>query len=431
MGEPGKCWGHGERESRKNQINKLLNSPLETLDDLRRVLIKKGPVSEETSLKELEEKYERKPEWKVIEEGGVLCIPVEEFRMIDLPRPDRADNIDFGRRQEGAGKKIEDYPPVQTVHNLDQQIVLKYNEEKEKAKASGKSESESERSALAMATKLPEFTAVQKWKDVDVEIKLKGALEKMMKARKIPALIIRSLKMDKISALKDLGINLDIPEGGGEIDLVMAYFSGDILDVVIFEVKRADTFPWKANEVPPNKQAVNKAEIQLTKDVKFLKSLMAGVPSSKIRIHTVACFPDTSKAKLQTIICSSCLERDVICLEDIEDLSLLQKKTQVPDKPEPATTSGKKKLLTFTARILNHLNLLHVGYRTEDKEKRASEKQTFNVEFADKKIEQNEFVVASPQQQQVIASFTASSTKRHLVLEGPAGTGQQPHPICH
>ena len=37
-------------------------------------------------------------------------------------------------------------------------------------------------------------------------------------------------------------------------------------------------------------------------------------------------------------------------------------------------------------------------------------------------MKQKEFVVASPQQQQ--ASFTASSTKRHLVLEGPAGTGK-------
>ena len=32
--------------------------------------------------------------------------------------------------------------------------------------------------------------------------------------------------------------------------------------------------------------------------------------------------------------------------------------------------------------------------------------------------------MASHQQQQVISSFTASSTKRHLVLEGPAGTGK-------
>ena len=39
-------------------------------------------------------------------------------------------------------------------------------------------------------------------------------------------------------------------------------------------------------------------------------------------------------------------------------------------------------------------------------------------------MKQKEFVVASPQQQEVIASFTTSPTKRHLVLEGPAGTGK-------
>merc|ERR1712051_420704 len=237
-----------------------------------------------------------------------------------------------------------------------------------------------------MAKRLPEFIAVQQWQDVDVEIKLKRALEKMMKAKKIPALVIRSLEMNKISALTYLGIDLEKPEKGGEIDLVMAYVSGDGVDVVVFEVKRADTFPWKADEALPNRQAVNKAEIQLTKDVKFLKSVLAGVPSSEIRFHTVACFPDTSMSKLQTIICPSCLERDVICLEDIEDLSLLQKKTQVPDKPDLATTSGKKKLLTFTARWLSHQSLLHVGYRTEDKEKRAEEKQIFNEEFVDEKF---------------------------------------------
>ena len=53
MGEPTKCWGHGERGDRQNTINK--KSLLYSMDDLRRVLIKKGPVSVETSLKEVEE----------------------------------------------------------------------------------------------------------------------------------------------------------------------------------------------------------------------------------------------------------------------------------------------------------------------------------------------------------------------------------------
>jgi len=232
MGEPTRCLGHRERESRKNVINKLLTSPLDSLDDLRKVLVKKGPVSEETSLKELEENYASKPEWKVIEDGGVLSIPVEEFRMINLPRPDHAGKIDYGRKKGGAGKTIEDYPPAQTVGNLNKQIEFKYDNEKEKAKAAGESDFESEREAQAMATRLPVFNAVQRWLDVDVEIKLKEALEKMMKAQKIPALIIRSVEMDKISALTDLGIDLDVPTGGGEIDLVMAFVSGDVLNVV-------------------------------------------------------------------------------------------------------------------------------------------------------------------------------------------------------
>ena len=177
--------GHEEREARRNKIFKLMGSQLKNPDENLRVLIKKGPLSVETSLKELEEKYARKPEWKVIEEGGVLSIPVEEFRMIDLPKPDHAGNINFGKRKEGKGKTIEDYPPARTVVNLNQQIVLKYNQEKEEAKAAGKSEFEAEKAAQFMATKLPEFNAVQKWLDVNVEIKLKKALEKMMKALKI------------------------------------------------------------------------------------------------------------------------------------------------------------------------------------------------------------------------------------------------------
>ena len=51
---------------------KLASKQKETPDENCRVLIKKGPVSVETSLKELEENYASKLEWKVIEDGGVL-----------------------------------------------------------------------------------------------------------------------------------------------------------------------------------------------------------------------------------------------------------------------------------------------------------------------------------------------------------------------
>ena len=81
------------------------------------------------------------------------------------------------------------------------------------------------------------------------------------------------------------------------------------------------------------------------------------------------------------------------------DLALLQKKTQVPDKPDPTTTIGKKMLLTLSARCLSHQSFLHISYReVEDKEKLVTERHRYNLESVDGKMKQKEFVVASPQQ---------------------------------
>ena len=86
---------------------------------------------------------------------------------------------------------------------------------------------------------------------------------------------------------------------------------------------------------------MNKAENQLTKDVDILMALLADTTPDQIVFHTLACYPDSSINELQNIFCDVCLELGVICQEDLNDLSLLQKKTQVPDKPDPATTNGK------------------------------------------------------------------------------------------
>ena len=97
-----------------------------------------------------------------------------------------------------------------------------------------------------------------------------------------------------------------------------------------------------------------------------------------------------------------------------------------------------KSLLSLSARCLSHQSLLHVGYReVHDKAMLVTGRHKYNLESVDSKMMQKEYVVASPQQQQVIASFTASATARHLLLEGSAGTGktlvalqagdQQPH----
>lgn len=133
------------------------------------------------------------------------------------------------------------------------------------------------------------------WQDIHAEIKLKKALEKMMVGLKIPTLLIRSVNLKQISALNDLGLKL---AEDGEIDQMMAYLSGYFLHVNVFEVKRSDTFPRDTKSRPPNKQAVNKAENQLTKDLDVLIALLAGIPLNQIVFHTLACYPDCSISEL-------------------------------------------------------------------------------------------------------------------------------------
>ena len=156
MTEYNVCLGNGEQVARRIKINKLLASPQQSPNENLRVLIKKGPVSVETSLKELEDNCASKPEWKVIEEGGVLSIPVEEFRMIDPQKPEN-----FGEAKGKKGTKIEDYTVGQTIENLNSLVLIKYNEEKEKVKAAGKCESECDRLAAAASFKLPLISALK------------------------------------------------------------------------------------------------------------------------------------------------------------------------------------------------------------------------------------------------------------------------------
>jgi hypothetical protein len=404
------------RTSRRNKITKLLTESVKSPDEEKKVYIKKGPVSVETSLTELEAFYMSRPEWKVIENGGVLSVPVEEFRLENPPQPDHSGRVSFGKKK-GGGNKIDHYTVGQTVNNLNECILRIYNDVKEKTRAAGKSATAAESEAKVQALKLPQFQALKTWQDTNAEINLKRAMEKMARQLKIPALIIRSINLKAVSALKDLGLNIS---GDAEIDLIMAYISGDFLQIVLAEIKRSDRYPWQHKCGPPNKQAVNKAENQLTKDLDIMMTILTGIPPSRIIFRTLACYPETPLEELQAIFCADCLET-MVCKEDVEDLCLLQRKTKVPDQPTPPSTIGKQHLLTLSARCLSHQSWLHVGYRdVQDKEKLATAKHKYNLESVDGKI--REFVVASPQQQEVLNRFSSSLIERHLVLEGPAGT---------
>ena len=422
MAQSTRCLGHKEREDRRIKIIGLVERPAEPLDENYKVFVKKGPMSVETSLKEVEEAYESTPEWKMVKEGGVLSVPVEEFRMENPPKPDRSGQVVFNEKRGGGGNQIERYLVVQTVSNLNEEVRVKHEEEKQKAKHSGKPEFEAEKEASAAATKLPQYQAVRAWQDRRAEITLKKALEEMMVSLGIPTVLIRSINLKKMSALKDLGLRLPAE---AEIDVVMAYSSGDLLYVIVCEVKRKSTSPWDNRPAPPTKQSVNKAEDQLTKDVDILMELLRGISPDQIVVRSLACYPDSSTAELQKILCPDCLEQGVVGQEDLNDMSLLQKKTEVPEKPDPATTIGERHLLKFAARCLSDQSLLHVGYRSiEDKDNLASERHKFNLEAVDRRLMAGEYIVASPQQKEAIASFNSSRPQRHLVLTGAAGTGK-------
>ena len=143
---------------------------------------------------------------------------------------------------------------------------------------------------------------------------------------------------------------------------------------------------------------MNKAELQLTKDVDTMMDFLADTPPNQIVIRTLACFPEVPSSDLQTIFCSSCLETVIVCQEDLSDLSLLQEKVQVLNKPNPATSDGMKSLLSLSARCLSHQSLLHVGYREvqDIKAKLVTERHRYILESVDSKMMQKEFVVASP-----------------------------------
>merc|ERR1712038_34695 len=423
------CRGHPNRMARKNKIIELASRPTEILDENCKILIRKaGSESKEWSLQELEASYEGTPEWRKIKEGGVLSVPVEEPRLRRRPEPGRSGRVTFPEHKDGRGNKIDNYTPAETVEKLWEPVRDRHDEEKRKSIASGFTEEEAEVNATREAEKVPQYKALSEWLDTEGEIELKRSLARMMERLGAPTLIIRSFDLKKMNKrLSELGITLpaDTLKKHAEIDVLMGFVSGDNLYLVVCEVKRRRTYPWSGKVEPPKNAKISEAEKQLSMDLDILHVLLSGIPPSQIKFNMLAVFAGSLKAQLQSIFCDDCLQQGVICQEDLNDLSLLKKKTKVPDKLDPATANGKRHLLRFAARCLSHQSLLHIGYRTiEDQDHLVTERHKHNIETIEGKLKRSEYIVASDQQQKAIARFTAYSSQRHLVLTGPAGTGK-------
>ena len=93
-----------------------------------------------------------------------------------------------------------DWGATYRIENLNAVVLSKYSEEKEKFKSAGKTEAECEILAAVASYKLPLFSALKAWQDVEDEIELKKAIKEMMSDVKIPTLIISSVSLKAISA---------------------------------------------------------------------------------------------------------------------------------------------------------------------------------------------------------------------------------------
>ena len=63
-----------------------------------------------------------------------------------------------------------------------------------------------------------------------------------------------------------------------------------LLRIILCEVKRPDIGPWDFTDKEPDQQNINKALLQLEKDIKLILALLTDIPSSKIIIETFSCF---------------------------------------------------------------------------------------------------------------------------------------------
>ena len=71
--------------------------------------------------------------------------------MINPPKPDRSGNLELVEKKgKGAGNQIESYPIAQTISNLNESILNKYNSERDRAKAAGKSSATAENAAQVL-----------------------------------------------------------------------------------------------------------------------------------------------------------------------------------------------------------------------------------------------------------------------------------------
>ena len=108
--------GHDERAQRKNK--KFTN--VGSVDLTKSIILKESPSSTPfINLKDIETKFEETDEWKDVKEGGVLPIPVLEYRLQKPPRPNPDGKVEFEKKKKKQKTKtIDSYSIAETTTRM-------------------------------------------------------------------------------------------------------------------------------------------------------------------------------------------------------------------------------------------------------------------------------------------------------------------------
>ena len=173
--------------------------------------------------------------------GLVLYLPVKEFRLVNLPKPDRQGAVKF---KEGPARDITKYSILMDLEDIKKQDIRVYNE----------------------------------YMDKEAEVCTKNMIIEALESLGQPALVIRSVKLSSrgIKDLQKLGLLTNIKVKQWEADLMVAV-AGEKLRICLLEVKRKDELKGDqarramSIDQKSTKTAINKAFKQLENDCEMLQ----------------------------------------------------------------------------------------------------------------------------------------------------------------
>ena len=230
------CNFHSQNQRLRKLALKLMRRKPEVPDTSLNLTIRSGPgTTRSLTLLTLKTEYAIREEVQRMILGFVLYLPVKEFRLVNLPKPDRQGNVKF---KEGPTRDITKYSILMDLADIKKQDIRAYNE----------------------------------YMDKESEVFTKDRVINVLESLGLPALVIRSVQLSSrgIRDLQKLGLLTNTMVKEWEVDL-MVEVAGEKLQIRLLVVKRKNELNWDQPRRAMSKKAINKAFNQQVADCKMLQ----------------------------------------------------------------------------------------------------------------------------------------------------------------